>query len=191
MVPVLLVMARAWAQQEETPTFSEELEVAEVLIDVLVTDSDGRVVIGLGPEDFTVEDDGHPVELTGVEFYSSAEWIDSPANLTAGDARIDVVPRQRYFIVYLQLQQRVAGQVPGILSRQMEAIRDLDSWIADTLQPEDWVAIVAFDTRLHVVSDFSRNLEALRRSLNEVSSADLGRDRDWPSRSAPTGRWLR
>ena len=46
-----------WAQEEPAEQgFGEDLVVTEVLLDILVTDRDDRVVLGLGIEDFEVLD---------------------------------------------------------------------------------------------------------------------------------------
>ena len=53
------------------------MNVNEVLLDVLVTDAKGNVIVGLDKGDFVVKDNGRPVELTGVTFYSNRHPVDS------------------------------------------------------------------------------------------------------------------
>ena len=53
----LACVSTTWAlaqTEDRTPRFEGMVEVSEVLLDVLVTDKDGNVVVGLGPEDFVV-----------------------------------------------------------------------------------------------------------------------------------------
>jgi VWFA-related protein len=49
---------------------------APVVLDVAVVDGDGETVSGLGPQDFQVKEDGHPVVLTSVKAVSSAGLAD-------------------------------------------------------------------------------------------------------------------
>ena len=66
-----------FGQEVASEKFEGEIEVVEVLLDVLVTDKDDRVILGLRKEDFQVAEDGSPVELNGVTFYSSRELLGS------------------------------------------------------------------------------------------------------------------
>src|SRR5947209_9009165 len=61
------------AQNEEKPLgqFQGKVNVNEVLLDVLVTDAKGNVIVGLDKNDFVVKENGKPVALTGVTFYSN------------------------------------------------------------------------------------------------------------------------
>jgi VWFA-related protein len=169
------------AQEEAQERFAAEVEVTEVLLDVLVTDKRGQVIIGLGKDDFLVEEEGDPVELTGVTFYSSRELLGSRQNLERDGLSVDEVEEGRHFIIFFQQQQRVAGDVPGLMSRQMEAARDLETWIAQDLQASDLVAVVAYDTRLTVLQDFSRNRAALQDAVGQAAEG-RGGELNWPSR---------
>ena len=91
------------AQEQDHPQaeFTGEIAVTEVLLDVLVTDSKGNVVIGLGPEDFEVKDQGEVVDLTSASFYSNRRFVQS--SQLAKQAGIDqaVVPSDRIFIIFI------------------------------------------------------------------------------------------
>lgn len=194
----------ASTQAQETPVeqFAEELDVVEVLLDVLVTDRSGQVIIGLGRDDFEVSEDGEPVETTGVTFYSSSELLGSTEELERFGMKVDQVAEDRYFIIFFQQQRRAAAEVQGLLGRQMQAARDLEIWIAEALQPRDLVAVVSYETRLEVVQDFTRNIEALQEGVRRAA-AGPGGELNWPSRQPaiedgpslsrqlPTGKDLR
>ena len=83
--PVLLLAALAAAgiaaQQEEEPAarFGERIQVTEVLLDVLVTDARGNVIVGLDKDDFIVEEGDRQVPLTAATFYGSHSILRSPA----------------------------------------------------------------------------------------------------------------
>ena len=190
------------AQDDPQESFSEELYVTEVLLDVLVTDKSGQVIIGLGEDDFVVEEDGEPVEVTGVTFYSSRQLLGSKDALERYGMTVDEVAEDRYFIIFFQQQRRASGEVPGLMARQKEAARDLESWIATDLQAHDLVAVVTYETRLEVVQDFTRNIAALQDAVRRASDGQGG-DQNWPSRQPalekgpslsrglPTGKDLR
>ena len=173
--------SQLWSQPQREEQFAEEVDVTEVLLDVLVTDKTGQVIIGLGKEDFLVTEGGDPVEITGVTFYSSRELVGSKDALERHGMSVDDVIEDRYFIILFQQQRRAAGEVPGLLARQMEAARDLATWIATDLQSHDLVAVVAYDTRLDVVQDFTRSVESLQVAVR-LAAGGKGGGQDWPSR---------
>src|SRR5258706_6905549 len=55
------------AQQQQTPVFRSSVELTSV--DAGVVDNDGKPVLNLGPDDFTVQIDGRPRRVV------SAEWV--------------------------------------------------------------------------------------------------------------------
>ena len=57
---------RATAQEDPAAGFEGMIEVSEVLLDVLAVDRSGKIVTGLGKDDFIVEENGEPIEITGV-----------------------------------------------------------------------------------------------------------------------------
>src|SRR5512145_2528036 len=91
------------AQQPPAAQFEERIEVVEALVDVLVTDSQGNVVLGLRAEDFRIEVDGRPAEVTGATFYSNRRFLDSAVAARIG-VDPEAVPDQRLFIVFFDDQ---------------------------------------------------------------------------------------
>ena len=180
---ILACLMGSPAQSQEKPPerFVEELEVVEVLLDVLVTDKGGQVVIGLGPDDFQVEEDGEPVEINGVTFYSSREHLGSKEDLEQYGLSVDEVVEERYFILFFQQQRSAAADVPGLLGRQMEAARDVGRWLERDLQARDLAAVAVFGTRLVIVQDFTNNIDDLQKAVSVTAQGQGGR-RNWPSR---------
>lgn len=68
------------AQQPDT-LFRDVTEVLVVNVDVTVTDRQGRPILGLGPEDFTVLEDGEPVEISN---FSAIDQRRADAELRIG-----------------------------------------------------------------------------------------------------------
>lgn len=187
------------AQPRDRAEFEEEIEVHEVLLDVLVTDREGNPVIGLTPDDFVIEEDGEPVELTGATFYSSSELVGEEGELEAAGAAIDTEPRDRYFIVLIEDQRKNTGSI-NLLRQQIEAGRSLKRWIRDSLAPADWVAVFSYDFKLKLHQDFTRDRGDLVAAIDDAVTGKEGGN--WPSRRGdeegpalagylPTGKELR
>ncbi len=168
--------------QEQAVPFTGEVDVTEVLLDVLVTDKQGNVVVGLAADDFVVQEDGEPVVLSDLVFYSNRKLLDPAA--TGG--RIDTTTQRRYFILFFQEQQRNDSTGAQLLKRQMQAARDARQWVKKQTLLDDWIAVVSYDNRLVMHSDFTNDKAALTRAID---SAVTGKDpgTQWPSRAPKTG----
>ena len=190
---ILLSFAGAAIATAETtpPTFEERIDVQEVLLDALVTDRQGNVILGLGADDFVVTENGKPVELTDVAFYSNRRFAGSATEA----ARVGVdtatsagaaAPDPRYFIVFIHDQRANNVDAPGLLARQLDAGRRLRDWIQDELLRNDWVAVAGWDKKLKVWSDFTLDRDA---AAGAVAAAMRGTDpaNTWPSRTPVAG----
>lgn len=166
--------------EQETPQFGERMEVEEVLLDVLVTDRRGNAVLGLTPEDFTVREDGEPVEVTGATFYSSSELLGDPAELEARGGDVDMVPRDRYFILLFEDQRKNQQGSINLVQQQLRAGRDARRWIAESLAPADWVAVLSYDFKLKLHTDFTRDRSQIDAAIEAAVSGKEGGN--WPSR---------
>lgn len=172
----------AIAQEPAPPTFEGgEITVKEVLLDVLVTDAKGNVIVGLDKGDFVVKEDGKPVELTGVTFYSNRRLVEANPALAKQGVSAEQVPEDRYFILFFQDQKHAAQEAPQLLSQQLEAGKRARGWVDGEMLPNDWVAVVSYDTRLKVQQDFTRDRKAL---VEAIGDAMKGKDREgnYPSR---------
>lgn len=160
--------------------YGEQVNVGEVLLDVLVTDRQGHTIVGLGPQDFVVEENGKPVELTGSTFYSNRRFLESEAASQAKNLDVSRVPEDRYFILFFHDQKYASVEVPRLVDQYRAAIRDARRWAADKL-PSDYVAVVSYDSRLRVWSDFTTDPAQVVSALDALAS---GRDpeKSWPSR---------
>lgn len=155
-------------------SLNERIRVAEVLLDVLVTDRKGNVIEGLGAEDFVVLHDGKEQEVTSASFYGGPSELSATGE--GGTTRTD-----RYFILMFHDQRM---QAPQLAAPQMDNARWLKRWIEEELQPNDQVAVFAYQARLKVYLDFSRDRDEI---LAAVDAAARGkRDLEpWTTRSEP------
>lgn len=175
LVPgLILATAVAAAEPSETPTFEGLVEVSEVLIDVLATDADGQVVLGLDKDDFIVEEDGRPVELTSVSYYTTRY---GDAGAEAGE-----VPSSRYLVLFFHDTIMRRNFDVRDLRQQLKAGRETQDWVEQALSGSDWVAVVSYDYKLKVHQDFTQDREAI---VFAVEQAITRRD---PERDAPRRR---
>jgi VWFA-related protein len=172
--------AQNTTQDNPSGRFQGKVNVNEVLLDVLVTDAKGNVIVGLDKGDFVVKEGGRPVDLTGVTFYSNRSLVDSSApakaNVSAAQGTED-----RYFILFFEDQKVNAQDAPQLLSQQLEAAKRARGWVDGEMLVNDWVAVVSYDTRLKVQQDFTHDRKAL---IAAIGDAMKGKDREgnYPSR---------
>ena len=132
-----------------------------MIIDAVVSDRDGNVIVGLGKDDFTVTDDGKPVELADVKFYSSRARVDA-----AGRA-LEPAQAQRLFVLFFHDQRQMNVDVPGVLARSLDAARRAKDWVR-TLGPNDYLAVASYEHSLVVNQDFTRDRKAMQRGIDEA-----------------------
>jgi VWFA-related protein len=125
--------------REKPPEYTLTVETRVVNVDVVVTDDNGNPIPGLKKENFKILDDNVPQTIT---------------NFAPTDAPITVV-------VLMEFSQLYYG------------------WFAYTgqywtysflshLKPEDWVALVTFDLRPHILVDFTRNKMEVKDALQSL-----------------------
>ena len=153
------------AQEPPAGRFGERIQVTEVLLDVLVTDADGNVVVGLDESDFVVEEEGRPVELAAATFYGSQELLDSPALAGRLQGAAEAT-RDRFFILFFHDLRREA---PSLLRQQRDAAAQSRRWVERSLGERDWVAVVSYYAKLRIHQDFTRDRDLLLAALDSVA----------------------
>ena len=186
------------AQEEPAAGFEAMVEVTEVLLDVLAVDGSGEIVTGLGEDDFVVEENGEPVEITDVGFYATRYGPDGSLLADASGKPLDEaipstrIPSSRYFVLFFHDQARSGAVGKYLASRQTRAKEDSLLWIEERMLPSDWVAIVSYDRWLRVHQDFTQDRTALGQGISSAISRrdpaeDAGRrDRMLPPSGAPS-----
>lgn len=175
--------AGSLSDQDQPPEerFEERVEVTEVLLDVLVTDRRGNVVLGLSEEDFVVEEDGEAVELTDVTFYSNRRFLESAERAAELGIEPAAVPTSRYFILFFHDQRDL---LPRITAQLLDAGRRAKHWVRSELLPNDYVAVTGYDHELQVYQDFTTDADAVGRAIDQaVRGVDPAH---WPSRRQQT-----
>ncbi len=170
------------AQDSSNEGFEETLEVREVLLDVLVTDGDGNVIVGLEKEDFLVEEDGRTVKIERASFYSSRQLLGTLATEGGHQPEETPPPEDRYFALVF-FRPIIGG--PGdnrLFLRLPEAGKKAFEWVVQELQPNDHVAVLGFDTALRLHHDFTRDPDRLGRAIQRATTGKKA-DQRWPSRT--------
>lgn len=146
--------------------FGEEITVSLISMTVRALDGRGRPITGLGPEDFRVRVGKKEVPVVGVDWFSSAE----PAPIveaelaalegnTPADAIVEPRPAGKLVVFWVQADfetHRVSGQ--------LRLWPYLDEFI-QTLHPADRMAVISFDSHLHLRQDFTRDLKAVHNAV--------------------------
>lgn len=129
---------------QEEPTFRTQANV--VLVPALVRDKSGDVIYGLNAGDFIIEDDG--VAQT-VRLDEAAEA--DPVSL----------------VVAVQVGRRADAELPRM--------HGLGAMLAPVFQePGSKVALLAFDSQVHPLEDFTSDEALIRRDLNSLQPGDGG-----------------
>ena len=164
VVPALTVAA------QDAP-FVERVEVTRVLIDAHAFNDRGAPITSLGPSDFIVTIGGRQVPV------ESAEWVGSPAASVistdgagpsrAGvkpDARADRAPREPAgrLIVFLVQKDLEPSRVLGLMK-----LSSLADHLLEPLTPGDRVAVLSFDSRLRIWTDFTNDVARIRSVLSD------------------------
>jgi VWFA-related protein len=121
-------------------TFKTEVEA--VTVDVAVMDKNGRFIPDIPKTSFRVLEDNVPQQITGFNAHSEAPMT------VAMVIEFSNLFQQYYGPTWFQTMQLVWG-------------------FASTLKPEDYIAVIAYDIKPEILSDFTTNRmetqEALRR----------------------------
>lgn len=172
---LLLAPAAGGAQEPPPPDqppageFGEEVEVTEVFLDVLALDRKGRVVPDLTADDFEVREDGHPVEVTSVTYYTTRyedlEAAGTPTPREGGQAAPAELPAARYFILFFHDQRGAVTNESELTRHRLDSARYARLWVQNDMQGSDWIAVVRFDQDLTVLSDFTQDRDALEKAI--------------------------
>jgi VWFA-related protein len=158
--------AAAGTTSRDTPRFEERIEVTEVQLDAIVRDK-GKVVTGLGPEDFVVTEEGRPVEVTSVRFYGSPEELEA-----TGEGEVERA--DRYFILFFHDRSRDAPVIRPLL---LDAGQQARKWAEEQKLPNDQVAVMTYDVRLKIYTDFTRDKDAIADAISRAVASRKEPDR--------------
>ena len=123
---------------EGMPDYSIKVDVPLVNVDVLVTTKDGQFIPGLKKDNFRVLEDGIQ--------QSVADFDVSQAPITAV-LLVEFASTNYYFMV--------------------DALNASYSF-ANALKKNDWVAVISYDMKPHILADFTQDKQAVFGALNQL-----------------------
>src|SRR5512143_1136188 len=124
-------------EEKDQPQGQTAIAVAVdlVTLQVLVTDPKGNVIMGLKPENFKIYEDNVEQQIT---------------HFASVDANITVVMLVEY-----------SRQVSRFIYEVWDAIYGF----AESLKPGDWVAVIGYDIRPTILTDFTQDKQKLYETL--------------------------
>ncbi|HEX8251648.1 MAG TPA: VWA domain-containing protein [Thermoanaerobaculia bacterium] len=165
LIALLALAVPTFAQQE---TFQQQVDVNAVLLDVIVTDARGNQILGLGPDDFVIKENGTTQKVDSADYFTNRRLLDS----TEANApfKVERVREERYFIFFFDKPMD-----PSMFGSQIhlarEAVRD---FVRNDMKETDLVAIAGHDARLKIYSDFTNDKKQLERALVEATRFGRG-----------------
>lgn len=123
---------------EGMPEYSIKVDTSLVQVPVLVTTKDGQFVPGLKEGNFRVMEDGVPQRITKFEV--------SQAPITA--------------VLVVEFAARYSRFVYDALNASFV--------FAQTLKPEDWIAVVSFDMKPTIVADFTQDKRQVMAAIGSL-----------------------
>ncbi len=166
------------SEQDTSPptgTFTEEVSVRVINVDVIVTDRSGQAVAGLGRDDFEIRVEGRPVPISN--FYSEAGEVERRTGRPAiPEQRRDPsfrsleeikegAPRRSHVVILIDHTRLRATN----RKRAFNALRQA----VDRLGDDDLVAVVGVEGSLVFYSDFLFDRQGVHRILDDVTKVSL------------------
>jgi len=155
----------------------ENITVARVIVDAHITDDHGEPIRNLGAADLRALIDGKPAAIESVDWVAEtgpAREMLAVAEPEKADEVDTPPPQGRLFVFFFQTDfQRAPSRIGGQMQFLPYAERFLES-----LEPEDRVAVLSFDSHLKFRLDFSRDPGKIRQAIRNALKID---DPPWPS----------
>lgn len=149
------------AQEPAAPRFDDTVEVSEILLDVVAVDRKGQPIRDLGIEDFLVLEEGQPVDVTSVSYYTTRYDAGDDPSAAAGE-----IPSSRYFVLVFHDTRRLGASAGRLVRQQLEAGRESARWVREEMGPSDWVAVAGYDVKLSLHQDFTQDRGALELAID-------------------------
>src|SRR5262245_62007823 len=156
------VLSMVTLRAQQPPQIIERVDVSSVVVDARVIDDFGAPILGLTAPNFVVTIGGKPATVQW-SMWTAGVSAPQPLSSSASAATVPAAIRSEVpgQLVVLLFQKSLRKEHARGLIRMAENSREL----VRQLPPTDRVAIVMFDTSLHVWSDFTSDRKALDRIL--------------------------
>ena len=152
------------AQNAKPPVFSSQVSL--VLLPVFVADSSGQAVRGLRPEDFTLYEDGKPVEVV------SFRYVDTTSAEDLEQIREASAARRRFLLLF----DKSFTEAGGLRRARAAAIE----FVRTKLTPSDLAAVATFDANrgIRMVANFTEDRGLLAHAIATLGVPSISRITD-------------
>jgi VWFA-related protein len=161
------------AQQSNPAQRRIHVEVNLVLIDVRVTDRNGKPIRELKPEQFTVFEDDKSQKVSTFQYFDVATietaGTTEPKRIVvplAGVAPAESVQQEIQNRRLIVLFYDMTSMHPDALLR---AVKSGEQFLRAQMSPVDLVSVVAFGNQLRVLANFTNNRDALMRAIRGIT----------------------
>lgn len=145
------------------PTYSAEVVVRRVVADVRVVDGKGQAIRGLTTDNFRVFVDGIPAVLDSAEWIEGSEpYAEGLAPEVAAQVGAEAAPRGRLVVFFFQAGYE-SVRMTGHMRMKGRAIKVLEG-----LKPDDFVAVVSYDSHLKLRVDFTTGREIVKDAIHDA-----------------------
>jgi len=159
---IALSIAGAVIRAQQPPRYVERVEVARLIVDARVLDDHGDPITGLTADDFKVTVDGTPMRVETATWVGGGDTRADAAATAPARPRDEDAPADRgRLIVFLFQKDFDSSRLRGLMRMLLKS-----RGVLDTLAPGDRIAILSFDTRLEIWTDFTGDRERLDRILS-------------------------
>src|SRR5713101_7044676 len=158
-----ILLINAWAQtsqpESEIPQPAIRVTTHMVLVDVVVTDKQGKAITGLHPEDFVVEENGKSQKIASV----STPKDNSPAPPDLPPGIYSNRPQYRSPGSAVTVMLLDALNTP--FRDQAYARRQMLSFVKEQFKPGERMAVFTLTGKLNVLQDFTSDPQILYEAL--------------------------
>jgi VWFA-related protein len=166
VLAIAMATATAVAATGQAPTdkpYTERVDVNRVLLDVRVTDGVGQPIEALTKGDFVVRIDGRPAPVESAAWVTGAlrsEGFIATPGAASAPVPVPMPTIQGRLIVFLIQKDLEPSRITGLMRLLVDARPFLASFT-----PRDRVAVLSFDSRVRIWSDFTNDLDRVRALL--------------------------
>jgi VWFA-related protein len=167
------MIAQAPTQSDKGPVI--RISVNLVQVDAVVTDSKGRQVTNLKPDDFEILEDGHVQKITNFSYFSTPPTSGpaGPASMPEAIPRVPPSPLGRE-----QVNRTIAFVVDdlGLSFESTSFVRDtLKNFVEKQMRPGDLVAILRTSAGIGALQQFTSDRNMLMAAIRHVLWYPSGR----------------
>ena len=178
-----LLPSSLFAQEQEEPqeTYMDVIDVTLQTVRVRVVDRRGNPLLDLKPEELRVMVGGEPVAIDAMDWHSNgsenrtAEEVSQDfSGESTRNTHLDSLPRLaepppeppgRLFVLFVQIgHHMVVSLEEAYITGHLKVLPHISRWV-ESLEPEDHVAIVSFDSRMEPWLDFTLDRELTIKTL--------------------------